>query len=117
MKTNPGVFTFCLDREVGSGCLSPHPGFPANWLRHLGLGILSVAQVHGDLDLFPSDVSQLRDAAILDHLSGSLGCPRTGKWAYDWQALALRTCARACTLCLYQSPEALTLNPFIRISQ
>lgn len=29
-KTNPCVFTFCLDTEAGSGSLSSNPGFPAN---------------------------------------------------------------------------------------
>lgn len=84
---------------------------PLGWVFSLELSW------HGDLDLFTSDVFQLHDAAILDHLSGSLGCLRTGKRAYDWQVLVLRVRARACTLCLHWSPEALTLNPFIRISQ
>lgn len=45
------VFTFCLNIEASSGYLGSNPGFPANQLCHLGMGILSGGQLAWGLRL------------------------------------------------------------------
>lgn len=71
MKTNPRAFTFCLDTEAGSGCLGSNPGSPASESCHLGTGVLSELSWPGDFGLLVSNVFWLRNAVILDHVSGS----------------------------------------------